>query len=289
MATASENDIASTFLKTLGAPDSEIMRRAVIAWLRKESGRRIIGNNPWNISLPAAQEIARKGGPAPIGYRTHSVTGQKFAVYDTVNNGSIASARLLLGAGNDWRGYHKVIAAARANDPIAFLNALAASAWDAGRYGTRNGGVNQLLSVYRSVGGAVNVSLTTAANTVTTATNTLADRAIDLLKQAGFTDTSPSHVITESEAKAIAEKLYKVDPNGMVGQRIVSEWTGKTVAEWTGRSVTEGDSLAPTDTLRAFGDIATALTDPRRWLLILALLAGGGMVAFGGINVLRAA
>jgi murein DD-endopeptidase MepM/ murein hydrolase activator NlpD len=160
MATAKEADIASAFLRSIGGSDSALMRKAVIAWLRAESGKSIIGNNPWNISYAAALEAVKRGAPKPTGYRVHSVTGQKFAVYARPEDGAAASGKLLVGAGKDWRNYDKIVAAARKNDPIGFLNALARSAWDAGRYGTKNGGTNKLLAIYAGIGGVTDAIAT---------------------------------------------------------------------------------------------------------------------------------
>jgi hypothetical protein len=43
------------------------------------------------------------------------------------------------------------------------------------------------------------------------------------------------------------------------------------------------------DTAHAIGAIGAALLDPRKWLLFLALIAGAGMTAWGGVNVIRSA
>lgn len=144
--------LASDFLKALGAPDNGAMRGAVLAWMRAESGSSIRGGNPWNISYPAALNVAAAGGPKPISYWTAS-SGQRFAIYASARDGARAAATLLTSAGSDWRGYDRVVTAARRDDPIGFLNALAKSAWDAGRYGTLNGGTNKLLELYGSATG----------------------------------------------------------------------------------------------------------------------------------------
>lgn len=155
MAAVDEGQVASVFLREVGAPDTPMMRKAVIAWLRKESGSNIIGANPWNISLAAA----RGTGVSICGERTHSRTGQKFAVYCNVTDGTKAAARLLQSGlrPGDTRGYGGVIEGARSGDPLRFLDALARSKWSADRYGGPAN--NSLLSVYRSVTGLRGLNL----------------------------------------------------------------------------------------------------------------------------------
>ena len=46
-----------------------------------------------------------------------------------------------------------MVAAARAGDPVQFLNALAVSKWSANRYGTKNGGKNALIKIWNDLTG----------------------------------------------------------------------------------------------------------------------------------------
>lgn len=280
MATVSQGEIASAFLRELGAPDNAVMRRAVIAWMRAESGMTIRANNPWNMTIGAAQETGIK----TCGSWKSQSSGLVFAAFCSPQDGARASARLLLHGGNDWRGYGRVVAAARKGDPIGFLNALAHSAWDGGRYGTKNGGPNKLLGIYASLGGDVSsaqAQLTGGASNAKLTSSSTTGLAAQLTKI--FTDmglTDPAHIITPDEAKAIGAKLGNVN----LGHDLV------------GRSVGEVTSTAALDPLGALGRIAAsiaalvgALFDPRKWLLFFGLLAGVALTAYGGSNVLSAA
>lgn len=157
MAKVAEATLASAFLKKLGAPDTPLMRKAVIAWMRHESGSTIIGNNPFNLRPSAAAA----SGVATVGSR-HSVSSGDFAVFATPQDGAAAAAGLLLSGGNDWRGYGGVVKSARKGDPIGFLDALARSAWSGSRYGGPKN--NGLLKTYASVTGLHYDTLQAAAN-----------------------------------------------------------------------------------------------------------------------------
>lgn len=136
MANAFEKDIASLFLTTIEAPDTLEMQKAVASWKRQESGHTIVRNNPWNITFFTGEQ----GFQAMDG---------AFSLFVDLTAG-IKAAVFGLEAfpASDWRGYAQVVAACRSGDPIAFLNALAQSAWDAARYGTLVGGPNHLIEVY---------------------------------------------------------------------------------------------------------------------------------------------
>ncbi len=157
-------DYATPFLVALNAKLSPQMKAAVSAWQLQESGSNVRGNNPWNLHIgPACPSTAGEGvkGYKPsqplrsttiaglIGNRYAGTGDRNVAIFDTPEHGSAACARNLLSHGTDWTGYSKVVQSARIGDPVGFLNALAASAWSAGRYGTRDGGPNKLLAIYR--------------------------------------------------------------------------------------------------------------------------------------------
>lgn len=283
------DDIARSFLRTIGAPDTPLLRKAVIAWIRAESGNSVRAGNPWNITYGAAQEIARKGGPKPIGSWTSQSSGLKFAVYPSAIVGAQASGKLLLGAGHDWRGYDKIIDAARRNDPIGFLNALAKSAWDGGRYGTKNGGPNKLIGIYGSLGGDTSgISFGTRGGGTFDAGSGLPPMSsgtllaklreldIPILEPDGITP----HKLTAAEAsKLIAAFGGKVDTSGIAA--------GKTVAEITSVRTNQVDPSG--DFFASAGDFIRAVIDPGNWVRILALFAGAGIVAYGGVTILHAA
>jgi hypothetical protein len=155
---------ATPFLKALGADATPQMEIAVNAWAQEESGGHITGNNPWNLhvgppcppdapaavlGVPHSQRLNGPGGL--IGNRYAGPGDKNVAIYGTRDEGVAASAERLLAY--QTYGYPRVVAAARLNDPILFLEALAASSWSAGRYGTVNGGPNRLLAIYQSLGG----------------------------------------------------------------------------------------------------------------------------------------
>lgn len=136
-------DAAALFLLAdLQAPVTADMRLAIDAWCRVESGGRILGNNPWNIH-------SWGGLIGQTGYRYAGSGDKNVATFDTLEHGVKACAgRLLNPLYGIIYGYARVVAAARASDPVGFCNALARSSWSASRYGTRNGGTNSLLTLY---------------------------------------------------------------------------------------------------------------------------------------------
>jgi len=143
VATAQEVLASQAFLRQLGADwHSYTLIQGVVAWFRAESGSlsRVIGNNPFNI----------RDSSLAIGYRQTKSNGH-FAIFKTLSDGFTAAAKLLIGAGNDWRGYGLIVRAARSGSVKDFLQAIAMSAWDAGHYGYP--ATNHLISVYNSITG----------------------------------------------------------------------------------------------------------------------------------------
>lgn len=132
-------EAATYLLAALDAPRTPAMLAAVEVWARQESGARVIGHNPWNLH-------SWGGLPGQVGVRNAGPGDKNVAVFASLAAGAEAAARNLLRPGY---GYPAVVRAARAGDPIGFLEALAASSWSAGRYGTRDGGPNTLLAAYR--------------------------------------------------------------------------------------------------------------------------------------------
>jgi hypothetical protein len=172
MTTAAQRAMAKAFLTLIGAKYSSRMVYAVIAWVMGESGRDIIGNNPWNQHhgapcSPVALATVKVAGkliphsqylmpgpdyPGLIGNRWAGPTDSNVAIYATIADGLRQSANnLLRGEHDKWTGYWYVVLAARNDDPKGFMDALARSAWAADRYGTKNGGENRLITVYREL------------------------------------------------------------------------------------------------------------------------------------------
>lgn len=139
-AVINEKDLATRFLDDIGAPYSDDMAKAVASWLRQESGARVVRNNPWNLTS------------------FHGMTGftqfeGAFAVFDNLTDGIKSTVTGLEEfPPTDFRGYAQIVEAARAGDPQRFMQCLAQSAWDAGRYGTLTGGPNHIVNVYDTFG-----------------------------------------------------------------------------------------------------------------------------------------
>jgi hypothetical protein len=126
------------FLKRMGANlNNSYLFTAVVAWLRAEVGYDLRAmynkNNPLNIRHSPFQSGSRK-----------TASNGSFALFATLKDGAYAAADLIVGAGHDWRNYWRIVAAARRSskdDAGAqtqardFIEAIALSAWDAGRYG----------------------------------------------------------------------------------------------------------------------------------------------------------
>lgn len=122
MATTTGSQVATQLLRDLNAPVTTATVRAVSIWLAFESGNRIVGNNPWNIT-----------GTGNCGYRTYN--SRKFAVYCSLNDGIAASARLL----TNYSGYSGIVSALRSESAYNFFVALVKSPWDGGHYAGAGG------------------------------------------------------------------------------------------------------------------------------------------------------
>ena len=136
MTIINEKDLATQFLKDIDASPTSDMLKAVASWMRQESGARIVRNNPWNLTS------------------FHGMSGfvhfdGAFAVFDNLADGIKSTATGLMEfPPSDWRGYAQIVAAAKSGDAARFMQCLAQSAWDAGRYGTVTGGPNHIVNVY---------------------------------------------------------------------------------------------------------------------------------------------
>lgn len=310
----SSDHIASVFLQTLGAPDTPAMRLAVGAWLKKESGGTIRANNPWNMTLNAAKST----GVRICGSWRSASSGHTFAQFCTVEDGARASAKLLLNAGHDWRNYDGVVTAARAGNPVGFLNALARSAWSEDRYGTKNGGVNSLLGVYKNLGGNVILDTYSEAaigsgggtGAATAAGGTIIADAIknNNLADAKFINIPEGKIITAADVDYIMTRFatagfWKNDTTGAAQSVTRSILNGAIGKPWNKATRDDlqsqllkaaGNAIpAPLAGISSIGSIliqiAGALFDPRKWAYILALIAGAFLTWYGGANVLAAA
>ena len=298
------------------------MRKAVIAWMRKESGSTIRGNNPWNMTLRAASETGIK----TCGSWKSQSSGLVFAVFCTPQDGARASARLLLAGGDDWRGYGRVVRAARKGDPIAFLDALARSAWSADRYGGPSN--NSLLKIYASLGGDVSSAPAYLASMAVSTGGQIGASAVSasspLAKLAKVSGTETGgmlgawggivsfpvgHIITAADVDFMMAQLashgyFKDDPAG-VAQSITRAILNTTIGKPWNKSLQDSLQKAffsaaneaipktPLDPLASIGSgfiqLLAALFDPRKWLLFLGLIAGAILTTYGGSSILAAA
>lgn len=167
-------DIASSFLKALGAPDTPEMRRAVTVWLTFESSKTVIGNNPWNLHVGQACSdpsgycpIQGSSMPGLVGNRYAGTGDKNVAVFDTITSGTKAAANNLVSLSPSY-GYGTVIKEARSGNAVGFLTALQNSGWSAGHYGH-----SKLVTNYNAGGGKnFSVNLTTPAKNSGTSGNT---------------------------------------------------------------------------------------------------------------------
>lgn len=323
--TVSQSQLASVFLRELGAPDNTVMRKAVVAWMRAESGGHIIGNNPWNLR-PGLDDAALRSGT-----RTSISGNGVFSVYATPQDGARAAARRLVSAGKDWRRYDVIVTSARSGNAIGFLNAVALSAWDgghapnSGHYGLKGvklgisstGGSNNLLKIFQGIGG--NLGTATAGGPVTTDPTSMVPP--DATATAGKLDPGivgawgnlvqfpAGHILTAADVEAImgtlaAHGFFKDDPGGIaqsithtillseIGQPWGKPMEDRLAAKF-GTAAAQALPKTPLDPLFAvagsLAQIVGALFDPRKWILFLALIAGAAMTAWGGANIARAA
>jgi hypothetical protein len=276
MAAVDETALASAFLRELGAPDTPAMRRAVIAWMRQESGRSIIGNNPFNLTLSAARNL----GIPICGQRTSS-KGLTFAVFCSPTDGAKAAARLLMSAGpNDWRKYSQVVASARSNNPLGFLDALARSAWSADRYGGPAN--NALVRVYNSLGSTVG-QVTSAAVTwgvpdgkILTASDI--DTIIAEMDKAGLFD---AHI---PGVGAIISEQTKATVRALLQQYIGKPWddtTRKAIQDTLFGAADKAAQAADPLGVRPVVDMLSHFSEPIFWARTFALIGGAILIGFG--------
>lgn len=270
-------DVARDVVRKVGGNEhNTAIVKAVAVWLDFESGRTIIGNNPWNIS-----------GTGTCGSRTHATTGHQFAVYCSLDDGTTATASLLK------RRYPSVTKAIVAGDALKFFTALVKSPWDAGHYG---GGGKLIASWRSSLSGREHaLSFQTPASGGTSApTATLADYKItDWQAQLAALGISsdPSHIISHDESLKIAD-LYNQKWPGffdkiMSRDSLAKTFEGKTVAQaFQGTSTDPITAVANSISAlgQAFAGVSNVLgflLDPENWKYIMAIFVGIPLALFG--------
>ena len=123
-------EIAQVLLRDLGAPRTPAMLGAVRAWMRAEG---------WD------QGWLYNGNPIGMVVRGPMVCGAwnsvGVAVLPSPAEGMRLAAIRLQRPDYRMFGYHRIVAAAQAGDPVAFLREIAASDWSgASHYGCGDGG-----------------------------------------------------------------------------------------------------------------------------------------------------
>ncbi len=324
---ATTDTIASSFLRALNAPDTPAMRTAVRAWLIKEGITSIKRNNPWNLhgGAPCLSGTGYCSGgtglPGGVGRVNVGPGDQNVVVFASLDAGVQASANNLLKPGSPSYRYGAVVAGAQSGVPEKFLNALALSSWSEGRYGTKNGGPNSLITIYN---GLAKTQLSPYSYRSFLSGVPLPGRKViggalgpstdapSLLGAWGNVVNYPEgHILTSQDVTDILNKLETAGffPGANVGNPVsiaARDVTATVLKSHIGQpwnkalEVTlQGELGAAANNattgipgaaaLQGIADFLGKLSDPARWLYFLALLAGGAMFAFGGVNVLRAA
>jgi hypothetical protein len=296
-------EIASMFLRDIGAPDTQGMRRAVAIWLRFETGNTVYGNNPWNLHSGAACDAERKycpgqgSLPGQIGNRYAGPGDKNVAVFGTINDGVRASANNIMRQGY---GYPAVIRAARANDPIAFMTALQNSSWSAGHYG------------YSKLVNAVKSGLTYNFNV-----NLVTPQASDM-QPVSSRDGEPltfwkagdrpgvtfprGHILTADDVTYILDQLraqgYFDDDvtgiaqkglEGLLNAMIGREWNEQLALDiQKGLGIGAGEVADVLNPVKGLTDIVGFLFDAQNWFYILGLLAGVALAGVGGKLIIDA-
>lgn len=285
--TYNETDIANRFLDGIGAPHTPDMQRAVIAWMRFESGKgSVTANNPWNLTGSLWNAI--------VGYwRGGSATEQHdFPVFATMFAGVDAAAQNLMGQSY---GYPKAVAAARSGDSAGFLQALAQSQWCTCHYQqwqTRQG-------AQAAINGIVPGKVTShAPGTMTDATLT------------GFTSGKDATAIVNWLASYFKDHSSDVGsrtwgdffntPNpAFIGMPVASSyqyaraieslgWSNKTIQlsdfPKLAAAIAQADPNAPgpLDWTAGVASFFAAVLDPTHWARFLAIAGGAGLIVWGG-------
>lgn len=295
MATA--YDVANTFLREIGAPQTDAMRRAVAIWLRFESGGTVVGNNPWNLhsGAPCPRERGYCPGqgslPGQIGNRYAGTGDQNVAVFRTLDDGVKANARNLTRLAPSY-GYGTVLTKARSGDAIGFLAALQDSQWSAGHYS-----YSKLVNAFRS---SLNYNFTLATRmpsgvgTTPAQPGTPNDGSIpavtryinEFLASRGLKSTD---VITDETLNAYVDWLAKKmgQDNATFKSELrsfISGWRGKT---WGSLANTTMPRNTNTDPLTQVGNVLSFLLDGQNWVYILALVAGTALAGYSFAKIAK--
>jgi len=285
---ATSYELASAFLREIGAPDTPNMRRAVAIWLRFESGGTIVGNNPFNLHSGPECDAQRRycpgqgNLPGQIGNRYAGPGDKNVAVFATAEDGMRANARNLTRLAPRY-GYGEVIAQARKGDAFGFLKAIQDSNWSAGNYGyskLTNAFMSRLNWNFTvtsrmptgSAGGTPTTPSTTSNVPIVTRyiNEFLAERG---LKSTDTIDDATLNAYVDWLAKKIGQdnSTFKTELKSFI-----SGWRGQT---WGSLANTQMPKNTSTDPLVQLGSILAFLLDGENWVFMLAL--GGGVILAG--------
>lgn len=281
MATA--YDVANTFLREIGAPQTDAMRRAVAIWLRFESGGTVVGNNPWNLhsGAPCPRERGYCPGqgslPGQIGNRYAGAGDQNVAVFRTLDDGVKANARNLTRLAPSY-GYGTVLTKARSGDAVGFLTALQNSQWSASNYG-----YSKLVNAFRS---SLGYNFTLATRMPNSAPETPNDDIPAVTRYIDEFITSrelkSTDVITDEMLNAYVDWLGKKmgQDNATFKSELrsfISGWSGKTWGSLSNTTMPRNTNRSPLDMT---GDAIAFLLDGENWIYILALISGAIITAY---------
>jgi hypothetical protein len=242
--------IASSFLRALGAPDTPMMRKAVEVWLRKEGISSVKRNNPWNLHGGAACKSA--SGYCPGGVNLPGAIGR--ANVGPGDQNVVVFATLDAGVRANAQNLIRLSNSGYGYDKVI-------------KYARAGDPVAFLHALALSSWSAGRYGIRGGGkNSLITIWNSLTGRKDDPY---GY--------------KAIGKT-----PTGTIPKGTSSDGT-TTDTDLSGRIKFGGRYAPSTNPIEVIADLFATLFDPRKWLLFLALIAGAGMTAWGGANVLRSA
>jgi hypothetical protein len=297
------------------------MRRAVAIWLAFESGKTVIGNNPWNLHSGAVCSAAKGYCPGQgtlsgqIGNRYAGPGDQNVAVFATLDAGAKANAQNLIRNSGSY-GYGAVITGARAGDPLAFLTALQNSSWSSGHYG-----YSKLTTAFRGISSynnALTLSMPTGSS-VSGVPNAIAvvapggtsDKAVLAVAGAPATPTTlaaylgvdPATPVTDAMIASAANKiatatgmfnraypviyaemalLLKNSPGITAGKFPLSlTATGTPPGTDPGAGLPGVIPPVITDAFTSFGKGAAFFLDGQNWTYLIALVVGIPLALIG--------
>src|SRR5438105_2859827 len=261
-----ETDIADRFLSQIGAPHTPDMQRAVIAWMRFESGKgSITANNPWNLTGSLWDKI--------VGYwRGGSATEQHdFPIFSDVYGGVDAAAQNL---STNAYGYPTAVARARSGDSAGFLQALAQSQWCTCHYPSwqsREGAAASIAAIQPG-----NVTSHAPGATLAASTQaTLAASEQDIAALGVFDQYVGKATWNQAIAQIPVDQLRNITQKAVdalgLGDKTVSKSDYAKIADKL-----HEQNVNPLDVAGTIAGFLGKLVDPQNWARALAIAGGAG-------------